>query len=77
MLDRKKENNAVCSLIRLPSNFVNNAFASVHYLDINIKLLFLKYQYKATAAGGGRGAFLGGGENLRRSDFEDLKTFQS
>ena len=40
MLDRKKENNTVCSSINLPSNLVGNVFASVHYLDFNIKLLF-------------------------------------
>ena len=36
----KKENNTVCSSINLPSNLVNNVFASVHYLGFNIKLLF-------------------------------------
>ena len=29
MLDRKKENNTVCSSINSPSNLVNNVFASV------------------------------------------------
>ena len=40
MLDRKKENNTVCSPINWPSNLVNNVFVSVHYLGFNIKLLF-------------------------------------
>ena len=40
MLNRKKENNAVCSSINSPSNLVNNVFASVHYLGFNTKLLF-------------------------------------
>ena len=69
MLDRKKENNTVCSSINLPSNLVNNVFASVHYLDFNIKLLFFSPKIL--------GLSLAGGENLRRSDFDDLKNFQS
>ena len=32
MLDRKKENNTVCSSINSPSNLVNNVFASVLFL---------------------------------------------
>ena len=40
MLNRKKENNTVCSSINSPSNLLNNVFASVHYLGFNIKLLF-------------------------------------
>ena len=41
MLDRKKENNTVCSSINSPSNLVNNVFASVHYLGLNIKFIRL------------------------------------
>ena len=40
MLDREKENNTACSSIDSSSNFVNNVFASVHYLGFNIKLPF-------------------------------------
>ena len=40
MSDRKKENNRVCSSVNLPSNLVNNVFASAHYLGFIIKLLF-------------------------------------
>ena len=39
MLDRTKENNTVYSSITSPSNLANNVFASVHYVDFNIKLL--------------------------------------
>ena len=54
-------------------------FASVHYLGFNIKLLFYfspnilavfltLFQKVVNTAGG---IFLPGGENLRRSDFDD------
>ena len=33
IMDRKKENNTVCSSMNSPSNLVNNVFASVHYLQ--------------------------------------------
>ena len=77
MVDRKKENNTVCSSINSPSNLVNNVFASVHYLGFNIKLLFspkilgvsLTLCQKVVNTAGG--IFLPGGENLRRSDFDD------
>ena len=45
VLDRKKENNTVCSSINSPSNLVNNVFASVRYLGFNIKLLFFFTQH--------------------------------
>ena len=82
MLDRKKENNTVCSSINSPSNLVNNVFASVHCLGFNIKLQFspkivevsLTLCQKVVNTAGG--IFLPGGENLR-SDFDNSKIFQS
>ena len=78
MFGRKNKNNTVCSSINSPSNLVNNVFASVHYLGFNIKLLFFSpktlgvsltlCQKVVNTAGG---IFLPGGENLRRSDFDD------
>ena len=76
MLDRKKENNTVCSSINSSSNLVNNVFASVHYLSFNIKLLFFSpktfgvsqtlCQKVVNTAGG---IVLPGDENLGRNDF--------
>ena len=83
MLDRKKENNTVWSSINSPSNLVNNVFASAHYLGFNIKLLFLftknfrsfsDFVSKSSEHAAG-GIFLPGGENLRRSDFDESKNF--
>ena len=83
MFDRKKESNTVCSSINSPSNLVNNVFASVHYLGFKKKLLFspkilgvsLNLCQKVVNTDGG--IFLTGGENLRRSDFDNSKIFQS
>ena len=84
MLDRKKEKNIVCSSINVPSNLVNNVFSSVYYLGFNIKLLFFFTQnfrsfpdFASKRSEHCRGNFLPGGENLRRSDFDDSKIFQS
>ena len=57
---------------------VNNVFASVHYLGFNKKLLLgvsLTLCKKVVNTAGG--IFLPGGENLRRSDFDDWKILQS
>ena len=84
MLDRKKENNTVCSSIKSPSNFANNVFTSVHYLGFNIeyysfspKILGVSLTLSQKVVNTAEGIFLPGGENLRRSDFVDLKIFQS
>ena len=67
MLDKKKENNTVCSSINSPSSLLTNVFVSVYYLGFNIKL-------HINTAGG---IFLPDGENLRRSDFDESDIFQS
>ena len=78
MLDRKKENNTVCSSINSPSNLVNNVFANVHYLDFDIsycsfspKILGVSLTLCQKIVNTTGGIFLPGGENLRRSDFDD------
>ena len=84
MLDRKKENNTVCSPINSPSDLVNNVFASVHYLGFNIKFLFFftknfrsSSDFVSKSSEHCWGDFLPGGENLRTSDFDNSKIFQS
>ena len=85
ILSETTENNTVCSLINSPSNLVNNVFASVHYyLGFNAKLMFFfTYNFRSFPDFVSKtsehcwGIFLPGGENLRRSDFDDSKIFQS
>ena len=44
----EKKSNTVCSSTNLPSNLVNNIFASVHCLGFNIKLLsFFTLNYRS------------------------------
>ena len=45
MLDRKKEKNSVCSLTNLPSNLVNNVFASVHCLGFSIVTVIFHLEF--------------------------------
>ena len=84
MLDRKKEHNTVCSSINSSSNLVNNVFASVHYLGFNKsycsfspKTLGVSLTLRQRVVNTPAEIFLPGSENLRRSDFDDSKIFQS
>ena len=83
MLDRKKEGNTVYNSKNSPSNLVNNVFTIVHDLGFSIKLLFFFYQNFRSSplcqkvVNTARGIFLPGDENLRKSDFDNSKIFQS